>query len=308
MSRSYKDGVGGAGHRETRCTGKEYWKSRLHTHGEEPGRVTKRLTHRKERRDEKAELVAALEVSMSRKELFWVGVFGLMAVLLLTALTEPAQAEEPYFEAWAVRGQSYTRNFPDVTERLFEQRGYWGAEFVGRVPIHGVFGHMALFGRLSSEGAAGSHSYRDPGTWTRAVGEIGASYRVLTFADGLKTAMTAEEMRPTRYTCAVFGGYGLSHQLERGRNLQHVSDEQNELAGPPPRYGGGLHCRDDTLRMWANVRAEWDEAVGPGVHPAVTIHFPLFGEKGALGLDAVFGDYMKIQLQVKARLFAWGGK
>lgn len=49
MSRSRKDGKRGGGHRNT--TGKEYWKSRLHTHGETPGRVTKRLTHRKERRE-----------------------------------------------------------------------------------------------------------------------------------------------------------------------------------------------------------------------------------------------------------------
>jgi hypothetical protein len=30
--------------------GKEYWKSRLHRYGEVPGRITKLLTHRKERR------------------------------------------------------------------------------------------------------------------------------------------------------------------------------------------------------------------------------------------------------------------
>ena len=30
--------------------GKEYWKSRLHKHGESLGRFTKSLTHRKERR------------------------------------------------------------------------------------------------------------------------------------------------------------------------------------------------------------------------------------------------------------------
>lgn len=33
--------------------GKEYWKSRLHRHGESLGRVTKTLTHRKERRQNK---------------------------------------------------------------------------------------------------------------------------------------------------------------------------------------------------------------------------------------------------------------
>jgi hypothetical protein len=35
---------------------KEYWKSRLHHHGESLGRSTKTLTHRKERRDGKSEL------------------------------------------------------------------------------------------------------------------------------------------------------------------------------------------------------------------------------------------------------------
>jgi hypothetical protein len=33
--------------------GKEYWKSRLHKHGEALGRITKVLTHRKERRASK---------------------------------------------------------------------------------------------------------------------------------------------------------------------------------------------------------------------------------------------------------------
>jgi hypothetical protein len=47
MSRTVK-GVKGPGH--------EYWKSRLHRHGETPGRITKRLTHRFERRQGKNEL------------------------------------------------------------------------------------------------------------------------------------------------------------------------------------------------------------------------------------------------------------
>lgn len=42
MSRTKKGGKG---------PGYEYWKSRLHPQGETPGRLTKRLTHRKERRD-----------------------------------------------------------------------------------------------------------------------------------------------------------------------------------------------------------------------------------------------------------------
>lgn len=36
-----------------RGSGNEYWKSRLHRGGEEPGRFTKKLTHRKERREER---------------------------------------------------------------------------------------------------------------------------------------------------------------------------------------------------------------------------------------------------------------
>tara|TARA_R110002126_G_scaffold98259_3_gene228587 strand:- start:2615 stop:2785 length:171 start_codon:yes stop_codon:yes gene_type:complete len=50
MSRTY--------HKERaskRGIGKEYWKSRLHKHGEVTGRFTKKLTHRKERRAGKAE-------------------------------------------------------------------------------------------------------------------------------------------------------------------------------------------------------------------------------------------------------------
>jgi hypothetical protein len=36
--------------------GKEYWKSRLHSHGETPGKVTKKMTHKKERRKNKSEV------------------------------------------------------------------------------------------------------------------------------------------------------------------------------------------------------------------------------------------------------------
>ena len=37
-------------HKGTRPPGYEYWASRLHRHGEAPGRYTKTLTHRYERR------------------------------------------------------------------------------------------------------------------------------------------------------------------------------------------------------------------------------------------------------------------
>ena len=44
VSRTYK---------HSKPIGLEYWKSRLHKYGEEPGRYTKYLTHKKERRDNK---------------------------------------------------------------------------------------------------------------------------------------------------------------------------------------------------------------------------------------------------------------
>jgi hypothetical protein len=42
-------------------TGKEYWASRLHRWGETMGRYTKRLTHKKERRENKKVARKALE-------------------------------------------------------------------------------------------------------------------------------------------------------------------------------------------------------------------------------------------------------
>ena len=44
---------------ERRGAGKEYWASRLHTDGEEPGRYTKLLTHRLERRRASMEIQVA---------------------------------------------------------------------------------------------------------------------------------------------------------------------------------------------------------------------------------------------------------
>lgn len=44
-----------------KAPGTEYWKSRLHTHGETPGHHTKRLTHRKERRARKRLVRLALD-------------------------------------------------------------------------------------------------------------------------------------------------------------------------------------------------------------------------------------------------------
>ena len=40
--------------------GKEYWKSRLHKHGEIPGRFTKKRTHKYERRTSRREITIEL--------------------------------------------------------------------------------------------------------------------------------------------------------------------------------------------------------------------------------------------------------
>lgn len=50
MGKSKKDGRKGGNHKRGHW-GKEYWKSRLHRYGETPGRFTKRLTAKKERRE-----------------------------------------------------------------------------------------------------------------------------------------------------------------------------------------------------------------------------------------------------------------
>ncbi len=45
-------------HHKSKGPGFEYWASRLHPYGEEPGRWTKTQTHRKERRDAKEQIKA----------------------------------------------------------------------------------------------------------------------------------------------------------------------------------------------------------------------------------------------------------
>ena len=62
-------------------TGKEYWKSRLHRFGETPGKYTKYLTHKKERRESKQlihnlirhfdNLGSHLEYQFANKEAIW---------------------------------------------------------------------------------------------------------------------------------------------------------------------------------------------------------------------------------------------
>lgn len=238
----------------------------------------------------------AESIKRARRWTFVGWVVAFFGLLLFVFAASIARADEPYLEAWAVRGQALTRNFPTLSDRLYELRGYWGGEVIGRVPR----GRFALIGRVSTEGAAGGHSFRDPGTWTRIVGEAALSARVLN--------LSALGTDAARYSCSVFAGYGLSDDLSRAKNADLVPDEANQLEGAPPRYGGGLHCRDEKLKMWMNVRAEVDDAVGPGVHPAFALHLPLFGDRTALGIDAVWGDFAKVQVQLKARLWAWTPK
>lgn len=233
---------------------------------------------------------------MSKGELrLWLIVFAILAVLLLTALSEPARAEGAYVEASATRIQSYVQTL-GVTERLVQQEGFWGAEVFGRLPVRDRF---ALIARAYSEGAAGSHSWRDPSTWRRAVGELAVSGEVFRFA---------LDAMPDRYAVGIMGGAGLSWQLKRGSYTQMVPDEENELDGAPPKFGVGVHLRDSKLGAWLNVRAEWDAAVGPGVHLAGTLHVPVFGERGGFGVDVVYGDNAKVNILAKVRLFRWGGE
>ena len=225
-------------------------------------------------------------------------ILGGLAILLATQ----ARADEPYIEVNATRVQSYVKVFPGVTERLVQQEGFWGAEVFGRFPVRDRF---AILGRAYSEGAAGAHSWRDPSTWQRAVGEIAVSYKVFRFA---------LDDTDDRYTVGLMAGAGLSWQLERGSYEEMVPDAENELDGPPPKFGVGAHIRDSKLGGWVNLRAEWDAAVGDGASwcggciLAGSVHVPVMGAKGGLGLDVAYGEHAKVNIVAKIRLFRWGGK
>jgi len=238
---------------------------------------------------------------MSKKQLLCLAVFGVVATLVQSAASK-AHADEPYLEVNATRIQSYGATVPGVTDRLVEQKGLWGAEIFGRVPLTGK---LAVIGRLYSEGAAGSHSFRDPSTWHRAVGEGALSYRVFRF--GLEDA-------PDRYTVGLMAGAGLSWMLERGSYTDLVPDEENELDGPPPKFGFGAHLRDSKLGSWLNLRAEWDKAVGEGAAwcggclIAASLHVPVFGQRAGFGLDVVYGENTKVNVAAKVRIKRWGAK
>ena len=212
-------------------------------------------------------------------------------MVLFFGIGKQACAEEPaYFEAWAVQSWQQARTFPDVTERIVDERGRLGAELFGRVP----WGRFAFIGRLYSEGAAGAYSFRDPSLWDRGVAEGAVAYEVL---------------RSGRYSLSVMGGYGWSMELHRGGQDFQVPDEANELGGPPPKYGAGLHVRDGKSGAWFNFRPlQRDEAVGKGWHVAGAIHIPVVRQRVAVGAVGAFGEYRTIQLQIKALLWRKGRK
>ena len=235
--------------------------------------------------------------------IMWAGFLVAVACVFLL-LAQAARADEPYLEVSALRIQSYVKVFAGVTERLVEQRGLWGGEVIVRVPIKDRF---ALVGRFYSEGAAGSYSFKDPGTFHRAVGKLALSYRVARFA---------LDDTPDRYTLGIMGGGGLSWLLERGRYISdEVPLEEITTEGPPPVFGLGLHLRDSKLGGWANIRAEWDKAVSlegaswcGGCILAGSVHVPVLGERGGFGVDVSYGEFAKVNLLTKIRLKRWGGK
>ena len=229
-------------------------------------------------------------------------ILGGLAILLATQ----ARADEPYLEVSGLRIQSYVKSFAGVTERLVEQRGLWGGEIVARIPFKD---RWAVIGRGYSEGAAGSYSYKDPGTFHRAVGKLALSYRVARFA---------LDDTPDRYSLAVIAGGGVSWLLERGRYLADVPLEEVTTEGPPPVFGLGLHLRDSRLGRWFNLRAEWDKAVSMegaawcgGCILAGSVHIPVLeraGVVGGFGIDVSYGEFAKVNLLTKVRLKRWGGK
>lgn len=218
----------------------------------------------------------------------WVIVLLCMALVPVVAYTD-----EPYVEAWATKGMAYTQYQPEVTENLWHDESFWGAEIIGRYPIS-VWGgigeqrpRFALFGRFTTEGAPGTLVYNNPATWNRAIVEGGAGFTFLQRA---------------RYSCSAFAGYGTSLALQTGER-QGSDWWQAGVENMPERYGGGVHCRDDRYRMWAQARVERDPVVGDGAVLALTVHAPLFTDRIAVGVDAAWGDVSKVNVKLKALLW-----
>ncbi len=203
-------------------------------------------------------------------------------VLVLTASL--AGADEPYFQAFGIRGRAVMREVPTSENPMgLSEHDYWGAEIFGRVPINTKW---ALIFRTGTEGASGKFAWQDFRTWTRGVAEAAVTFRVLNVE---------------RYSCAVQVGGGFSIDLTRA--------PEHEGLGAPPKYGLGVHCRDEETGIWVNGRALLDRAQGPGVGGELEIHVPLGTEHVAFGAVVVFAEAMRMEFKVKAKLpFEWKPK
>ncbi len=121
----------------------------------------------------------------------------LVVLLCMVLVPVVAYADEPYAEAWATKVLTYSQYQPEVTDKLWHEGKFWGAEVIGRFPITlwGGVGEQpprfALFGRFTTEGAPGLLVYNNPATWNRAIIEGGAAYTFL---------------QRTRYSCERCSG------------------------------------------------------------------------------------------------------
>lgn len=209
--------------------------------------------------------------------------------VFLVLLPTLAQAEQPYVEAWATRVATFTE-LPGPDTEWFQQKSSWGGEVIGRLPITLWGGELvdrkaallSLFGRAVTDGASGSHVFDNPATWHRLILEGGIGYMLL---------------QRDRYSLQAFGGYGWAMILKR---------EFDQEGSVPDRYGFGVHVRDDQLRMWGQLRMEWDDTVGPGPHLGMAVHLPLYTERLALGVEWTqpFGDTELARLVVKVKVKA----
>ena len=210
----------------------------------------------------------------------------LIPLFILSALanTRFAEGEEPYAELWAVTGQAFTEELgPEDGTPIWDQAPYVGGEILIRLPYQ----KWALLGRGTVEGASGQFVMKQPGTWRRLVGEGAVSYQIVA-AGGSAEA--------PRYTCAAFVGSGATGHLGAGEPLRSI----------PPKFGGGIHCRDAKLRMWMNARAVWDAAQGRGAGLEVSVHAPLYSERAAMGVNLVLAQAPRVEIQAKLLLLKKG--
>lgn len=207
----------------------------------------------------------------------------LVTCLALVLTASLAGADDLYFQVWGVTGLSVMREVPasDDPMGVSEQR-YVGAELFGRIPIRT---RWAIIFRGETEGASGKFAWKDYRTWRRGVLEGAATFRVFDL---------------DRYSCAVMVGGGASMDLTR--------DPEHAGQSAPAKYGAGVHCRDEKLKMWANAQALWDKAQGPGIGVEIEVHAPLFTEHAGLGVVVVLAEVFRVDVKVKIRIKEWARK